>query len=328
MEIKPDRDALRRYNMQAADLNHAIATALAGEEVGTIIEGNRRFPIVVRLAEDARRSVDTMKRLPVRTDAGGLLTLGQVARFEMVEQVGAVTRESGQRRGAILVNLRGRDVESFVKEALARIKAEIKFPPGYYFEFGGQFENLQRARMRLAIIVPMALVFIFILIFMSFGSFRQAALIFVCVPLAVTGGVFALWVRDMPFTISAGVGFIALSGIAVLNGIMLISFINQLRREGRTVREAVVEGTLTRLRPKLMTALVASLGFVPMAIASGSGAEVQRPLATVVIGGIITSTFLTLVLLPVLYEWLERNRAALVPAASEPTKREANEPNT
>ena len=172
LEIKPDRDALRRYNMQAADLNHAIATALAGEEVGTVIEGNRRFPIVVRLAEEARRSVDTMKRLPVRTDEGGLLTLGHVAKFEMTEAVGAVTRESGQRRGAILVNLRGRDVEGFVKEALARIKAEVKFPPGYYYEFGGQFENLQKARTRLALIVPMSLVFIFILIFMSFGSFR------------------------------------------------------------------------------------------------------------------------------------------------------------
>jgi len=319
LEIKPDRDALRRYNMQAGDLNHAIATALAGEEVGSVIEGNRRFPIVVRLAEDARRSVDMMKRLPVRTEAGGLLTLGQVATFQMAEQVGAVTRESGQRRGAILVNLRGRDVEGYVKEALARIKAEVKFPSGYYYEFGGQFENLQKARARLMLIVPMALVFIFILIFLSFGSFRQAALIFVCVPLAVTGGVFALWIRDMPFTISAGVGFIALSGIAVLNGIMLISFINQLRREGRNVRDAVVEGTLTRLRPKLMTALVASFGFVPMAIATDAGAEVQRPLATVVIGGIITSTFLTLVLLPVLYEWVERKQEQVAKSTSDDT---------
>jgi cobalt-zinc-cadmium resistance protein CzcA len=325
LEIKPDRDALRRYNLQAGDLNHAIATALAGEEVGTVIEGNRRFPIVVRLAESARRNVNTMKRLPVRAGEGGLLTLGQLVRFEMVEAVGAVTREAGQRRGAILVNLRGRDVEGYVKEALDRIEAEVKFPPGYYYEFGGQFENLKQARMRLALIVPMALVFIFILIFMSFGSFRQAALIFVCVPLAVTGGVFALWLRDMPFTISAGVGFIALSGIAVLNGIMLISFINQLRLEGRTVRDAVVEGTLTRLRPKLMSALVASFGFVPMAIATGAGAEVQRPLATVVIGGIITSTFLTLVLLPVLYEWIERNRPVRAVATDTTTERETND---
>lgn len=329
LEMKPDRDALRRYNLQAGDLNHAIATALAGEEVGTVIEGNRRFPIVVRLAENARRNIEMMKRLPVRTDGGGLLTLGQVAKFEMIEAVGAVTRESGRRRGAVLVNLRGRDVEGYVQEALDRIRAEVKFPPGYHVEFGGQFENLRQARARLMLIVPMALAFIFILIFMSFGSFRQAGLIFVCVPLAVTGGVFALWLRDMPFTISAGVGFIALSGIAVLNGIMLISFINQLRHEGRTVRDAVVEGTLTRLRPKLMTALVASLGFVPMAIATGAGAEVQRPLATVVIGGIITSTFLTLVLLPVLYVWIERNsRPASIATENTISTRKMNEQST
>lgn len=290
LEIKPDRAALHRYNLQGGDLNRAIGPALAGDEVGTIIDGNRTFPIVVRLAESARRDLDLMKRLPVRANEGGLLTLGQVARFEILDQVGAITREAGQRRAAILINLRGRDVESFVKEAVARINREVEFPPGYYTEFGGQFENLQKARARLAVIVPAALLLIFILIFMSFGSVAQAALIFVCVPLAVTGGIFALWLRDMPFTISAGVGFIALSGIAVLNGIMLISFINQLRREGRSVRDAVIEGTLTRLRPKLMTALVASLGFVPMAIATGAGAEVQRPLATVVIGGIITST--------------------------------------
>jgi cobalt-zinc-cadmium resistance protein CzcA len=328
LEIKPDRDALRRYNLQAEAMNRAIATALGGQEVGSVIEGNRRFPIVVRLPEDARGNVEVMKRLPVRTDEGGLLTLGQVVRFEMGDQVAAITRESGQRRAAILVNLRGRDVEGFVHEAMARIKAEVKFPPGYSFEFGGQFENLQAARARLAVIVPLALVFIFILIFMSFGSLRQAALIFVCVPLAVSGGVFALWLRGMPFTISAGVGFIALSGIAVLNGIMLISFINQLRREGHSVRDAVIEGTLTRLRPKLMTALVASFGFVPMAVASGAGAEVQRPLATVVIGGIVTSTFLTLVLLPVLYEWMERNRPALAGAATETKPRETTETKT
>jgi cobalt-zinc-cadmium resistance protein CzcA len=325
LEIKPDRDALRRYNLEAEAMNRAIATALGGQEVGSVIEGNRRFPIVVRLPEDARGNVEVMKRLPVRTDEGGLLTLGQIARFEMGDQVAAITRESGQRRAAIMVNLRGRDVEGFVHEAMARIKAEVKFLPGYSFEFGGQFENLQAARARLAVIVPLALVFIFILIFMSFGSLRQAALIFVCVPLAVSGGVFALWLRGMPFTISAGVGFIALSGIAVLNGIMLISFINQLRREGRSVRDAVIEGTLTRLRPKLMTALVASFGFVPMAIASGAGAEVQRPLATVVIGGIVTSTFLILVLLPVLYEWMERNRPALAGAATETKPRETTE---
>jgi heavy metal efflux system protein len=311
LEITPDRAAMRRYNLHGDDVNRAISAGLAGEEVGMVVEGNRRFPIVVRLAETARHDLDVMKRVPVRAGEGGLLTLGQVARFEMTEQVAAITREAGRRRAAILVNLRGRDVDGFVREAMARIRNEIPFPQGYHFEFGGQFQNLQEARARLAIIVPIALGFIFVLVFLSFGSVRQAALIFVCVPLAVTGGVYSLWLRDMPFTISAGVGFIALSGIAVLNGIMLVSFINQLRREGRGVREAVLEGTLTRLRPKLMTALVASLGFVPMAIATGPGAEVQRPLATVVIGGIITSTFLTLIVLPLLYDWLEsRGRRA------------------
>ncbi|MBL9171332.1 MAG: efflux RND transporter permease subunit [Verrucomicrobiales bacterium] len=317
LEIKPDRDALRRYNLQAGDLNQAIATALAGEEVGTVIEGNRRFPIVVRLAEDARRSVDTMKRLPVRTDVGGLLTLGQVATFQMTEQVGAVTRESGQRRSAILVNLRGRDTEGFVKEAMSRIKTEVKFPSGYYYEFGGQYENLQKARARLAIIVPMALVFIFLLIFTSLGGLRHTLMVCTGIPLAMAGGVFALWLRDMPFTISAGVGFIALTGVAVLDDLMMCSYFHVLREQGRDIATSVREGAMTRLRPVLMTALVASFGFVPMAISTGAGAEVQRPLATVVLGGIITSTFLTLVLLPVLYEWLEGKKKPANDAPSE-----------
>ena len=215
---------------------------------------------------------------------------------------------------------RGRDTESFVLEAQAKLREQVTFPPGYFFEFGGQFENLQAARARLMVVVPAALALIFGLIYASFGSARQAMLIFLCVPLAATGGVAALWLRDMPFTISAAVGFIALSGIAVLNGIMLISFINQLRTEGKDVRPAVIEGTLTRLRPKLMTALVASLGFVPMALSTGAGAEVQRPLATVVIGGVITSTFLTLILLPVLYDWMERRAATASSSAAIPER--------
>ena len=238
--------------------------------------------------------------------SGGLLALGQVAKVKLVEQPVQFVREDTQRRVSVLINVRGRDTASFVDEATRGIRERVKFPDGYYFEFGGQFKNLVEAKQRLAIVVPLALGLIFALIFLSFGSLRQAALIFLCVPLAGTGGIFALWLRGMPFTISAAVGFIALSGIAVLNGIMLISFINQLREQGRGLREAVVEGTLTRLRPKLMTAFVASLGFVPMAIATGAGAEVQRPLATVVIGGILTSTFLTLLVVPVLSEWLER----------------------
>ncbi|MGV3772129.1 MAG: efflux RND transporter permease subunit [Verrucomicrobiales bacterium] len=305
LEITPDRDALTRYNLQAEDLNRAVEASLSGAEVGTLIDGNKRFPIVVRLAENQREDIASIKAVPLRTDDGGLVTMGQVAEIKLVEQVGVVARENTQRRVAILVNVRGRDTASFVREATERIQKEIRFPGGYYFEFGGQYQNLVAARERLMVIVPMTLALIFTLIFLSFRSLRQAALIFTCVPLAATGGVVALWARGMPFTISAAVGFIALSGIAVLNGIMLISFINQLRREGHDLRNAVVLGSLTRLRPKLMTAMVASLGFVPMAIATGAGAEVQRPLATVVIGGIVSSTFLTLVLLPTLYDWIE-----------------------
>lgn len=305
LEIVPNRDALVRYNIHTGDINKAVESSLAGAEVGTLIEGNRRFPIVVRLPEKQRQDAEAIRRVPLRTDDGGLVTLGQVAEIKVVEQVGVIARENTQRRAAILVNVRGRDTASFVQDATVRIRNEVKFPDGYYFEFGGQFENLVAAKRRLSIIVPLALALIFVLIFLSFGNLRQATLIFTCVPLAVTGGIIALWFRGMPFTISAGVGFIALSGIAVLNGIMLISYINQLRSQGAELHEAVVSGSLTRLRPKLMTALVASFGFVPMALAHGAGAEVQRPLATVVIGGIVSSTFLTLVLLPTLYEWIE-----------------------
>jgi cobalt-zinc-cadmium resistance protein CzcA len=308
IEIQPDREALRKYNVHADDLNRLVETALAGAEVGTLVEGNRRTPIIVRLSEARRADLPAMERLPLRTEQGGMLALGQVAKVKLVDQPVQIAREGTQRRVSVLINVRGRDTASFVAEATKALHEKVKFPDGYYFEFGGQFKNLVEAKQRLSIVVPLALALIFVLIFLSFGSLRQAALIFTCVPLAVTGGVFALYFRGMPFTISAAVGFIALSGIAVLNGIMLISFINQLRTEGKAVREAVVEGTLTRLRPKLMTALVASLGFVPMAISTGAGAEVQRPLATVVIGGIITSTFLTLLVVPVLYDWIERKK--------------------
>ncbi len=307
IEIQPDRAALRKFNVHADDLNRIIETALAGKEVGAVIEGNRRSSIVVRLSEERRSDLAAIERLPIHTEDGGMLLLGQVAKVVLVPQPVQIARENTQRRVSILINVRGRDTQSFVSEATNAIHQKVKFPDGYYFEFGGQFKNLVEAKARLMIVVPMALLLIFGLIFLSFGSLRQAVLIFSCVPLAVTGGIFALYLRGMPFTISAAVGFIALSGIAVLNGIMLISFINQLRSGGMPLRQAVIEGTLTRLRPKLMTALVASFGFVPMAIATGAGAEVQRPIATVVIGGIITSTFLTLLVVPVLYDWIEKN---------------------
>jgi cobalt-zinc-cadmium resistance protein CzcA len=309
LEIQPDKEALRRYNLHVEDVNRVVETALAGREVGELVDGNRRTPVVVRLSDSDRGNVGLLRRLPVGTDEGGLLTLGRVASITNTLQIGTVARENAQRRVGILINVRGRDTAGFVAEAEKVLHEKIKFPDGYYFEFGGQFKNLMEAKARLRVVVPLALALIFILLTLSFGNFRQAALVFLCVPLAVTGGVWALVIRDMPFTISAGVGFIALSGIAVLNGIMLVSFINQLRAEGTPLRKAVVDGTLTRLRPKLMTALTAALGLVPMAIAHGPGAEVQRPLATVIIGGIVTSTILTLLVLPVLYDWMEtRNR--------------------
>ncbi|MBK8477316.1 MAG: efflux RND transporter permease subunit [Opitutaceae bacterium] len=307
LEITPKRDALRRLNLHADEINGVVATALAGEEAGSLVEGSRRFDVVVRLPEAARLDLAALRELPVRTgeDAAVQVPLGQIAELQVADRVGLIAREDTQRRVSILVNVRGRDTDGFVRAAAAKLRAVVKFPTGYYFQFGGQFENLQAARERLTVVVPVALALIFVLTYASFGSARQAALIFASVPLAAAGGVLALELRGLPFTISAAVGFIALAGIAVLNGIMLISYINQLRGSGRPLRAAVVEGTLTRLRPKLMTALVASLGFVPMALATGPGAEVQRPLATVVIGGVITSTFLTLVVLPVLYDLVE-----------------------
>ena len=305
LEVTPNRQAMAKYNVHADEINQAVENAMAGGEPGMIIDGNRRYPIIVRMPEDLRRKIDEMKKLPLRTSDGGLVTLGQVADFKVEEKVNAITREMGQRRAAIMVNLRGRDVESFVLEAQKKVAEQVELPSGYAVEFGGQFKNLQEARARLGIIVPAALIVIFLLIFMAFGSLRQVLLIYTGIPLAVTGGIFALWLRGMPFSISAGVGFIALSGVAVLNGLMMVSYYNQLREAGKSLVDAILEGSLTRLRPVMMTAMVASLGFLPMALGHGAGAEVQRPLATVVIGGIISSTFLTLFVLPILYQVLE-----------------------
>jgi heavy metal efflux system protein len=310
LEITPNAEALHRYNLHAEDVNLAVEIAIAGSEVGQINEGNLRHPIVVRLANKDRASLQAIESLPVGSTGGSLLTLGKVATLKTVPQTSIIARENTRRRVGLLVNVRDRDLASFVAEATAAIQEKIELPPGFEIEFGGQFQNYLAARQRLTILVPLALALIFALIYLSFGSFRQAALIFLCVPLAVTGGVAALWWREMPFTISAGIGFIALSGIAMLNGITLISFINQLRLDGKTLRAAITEGTLTRLRPKLMTALVAALGLLPMALATGAGAEVQRPLATVIISGILTSTFLTLLVVPVLYEWIEKSDRA------------------
>ncbi|HKX61045.1 MAG TPA: CusA/CzcA family heavy metal efflux RND transporter, partial [Verrucomicrobiae bacterium] len=252
LEIVPRREAMSRYNIHAAELNEVVQTALAGQEVGKLIEGNRRFSIVVRLNEEMRERIDDLKRLPVRVDDGGLLTLGQVAEFRVVEQVAAIAREFSQRRAAIMVNLRGRDVESFVREAQRKVAEQIELPEGYSIEFGGQFKHLQKARARLAIVVPVGLGLILALVFMALGSLRQTLLVYSGIPFAVTGGVFALWLRDLPFSISAGIGFIALSGVAVLNGLMMISYFNWMRQQGRDVPSSVREGAMTRLRPVLM----------------------------------------------------------------------------
>lgn len=306
LEITLNRTNMVKYNLHAQEINKLVSAALGGQQVGSIIDGNRRYELMVRMNEERRQNLEDLPLLPVRTSDGGLITLGKVANFTESEKVNDIRREFGQRRAALMVTLRGRDVESFVKEAEAAIKTKVELPQGYSVEFGGQFKNLQEARTRLMIVVPVALTLIFVLIFAAFGSLRQALVVYSGIPLAVTGGVFALLIRGLPFSISAGIGFIALSGVAVLNGVVMISYFNELREQGKNLLDAVIEGALTRLRPVLMTALVASLGFVPMAVAHGAGAEVQRPLATVVIGGILSSTFLTLVLLPTLYEWVER----------------------
>src|SRR6266498_1652751 len=303
MQIK--RDVLRRYSIQAAEANKAISVALAGREVGIIVDGNRRHDIVVRMPDELRADDEQIKKLPVRVGQTGLIPLGKLVEFTTLKAVEPIRRDDGQRRAALMVNLKVSDVDGFVREAERRIKEHVRLPDNYIIEFGGQFKNLQEARTRLAVVVPSALALIFVLIFFAFGSLRQALLVYSGIPLALTGGILALWLRSMPFSITAAVGFIALSGVAVLNGLVMISYFNQLREQGKSVRDSVVEGSLTRLRPVLMTALVASLGFVPMAIATGAGAEVQRPLATVVIGGILSSTFLKLLVLPVLYEWVE-----------------------
>ena len=306
LEISPNRKAMGRFGVQSDEINAAVRGALAGGNPGVIIDGNRRYPIMVRMPENLRSKIQEIRRIPLRTADGGLVTLADVADINTMEKVNSISREMGQRRLAIMVNLRGRDVESFVHESQQKIHDQVSIPSGYSIEFGGQFKNLQQARLRLMLIVPAALLIVFLLIFTAFGSLRQAFMIYSGIPLAITGGVFAIWLRDMPFSISAAVGFIALSGVAVLNGLMLISYYNQLRDQGKSLMDAVIEGSLTRLRPVMMTAMVASLGFVPMALGSGAGAEVQRPLATVVIGGIITSTLLTLIVLPLIYLMVER----------------------
>lgn len=309
--IEADRDAIARYGINVEDVNNLVQSITAGQPAGIVYEGERRFEIVVRLNEESGRDVESIRKLlvaapPLVAKAGGaMIPLASLAKIKTVEGPSQISREDRRRRIVVELNVRGRDIGSFVKDAEARMDREIKLPEGYYITWGGQFENLQRATLMLSIVVPIALLLIFILLFMTFGSVSQALLIYTGIPFAAVGGIFALALRGMPFSISAGVGFIALSGVAVLNGVVMVSFINGLREKMDT-ETAVIRGALTRLRPVMMTALVASLGFFPMAFSSSAGAEVQRPLATVVIGGLVTSSVLTLLLLPNLYLWFDQ----------------------
>ena len=324
LTIQLEREAMSRFGLSVREVQEVIEAAIGGVEAGNIFEGDRRFPLVVRLPEKLRTDLDALRRIPIKLPenaeksgeyktaalaASGpqFIPLSEVAEFEQKSGPNQISRENGKRRIVVTANVRGRDLGGFVAEAQKKIAEGVKTPPGYWLAWGGQFEQLQSATKRLQIVVPVALLLIFILLFTAFDSVKDSLLIFTGVPLALTGGIVALWLRDIALSISAGVGFIALSGVAVLNGIVMVSFINQLRKAGKPVDAAVREGALTRLRPVLMTALVAALGFVPMALAHGRGAEVQKPLATVVIGGIISSTILTLLVLPALYRMFHRH---------------------
>jgi cobalt-zinc-cadmium resistance protein CzcA len=307
LTVTPKREQLAAYGLTVNALQDLVATAIAGESAGLIYEGDRRFELVVRLPEKLRNDLSVLERLPVpiKTEPG-FVPLNEVATIELAPAPNQVSRENGKRLVVVTANVRGRDLGSFVSEVQVRIASDVKLPVGYWLDYGGTFEQLESASKRLAIVVPLTLLMVIALLVMAFGSIKDALIIFTGVPLALTGGVLALWLRDMPMSMSAGVGFIALSGIAVLNGLVMLAFIRQLWLENGDLMNAIIQGALTRLRPVLMTALVASLGFVPMAFNVGIGAEVQRPLATVVIGGIISSTLLTLLVLPVLYGLVHR----------------------
>jgi cobalt-zinc-cadmium resistance protein CzcA len=301
LSVLPRRNVLARYGLDVADVQAVVEAAIGGKAVGQIFEGDRRFDLIVRLPESLRNDPTTLQSLPVSLPDGEHVPLRELADIRIAPGPNAVNRENGKRRIVVTANVRGRDLGSFVAELQERVRAQVTLPAGYWIEYGGTFEQLVSASNRLQLVVPLSLLLIFGLLYLAFRSVRDALLVFSGVPLALTGGVLALWLRDIPLSISAGVGFIALSGVAVLNGLVMVSFIGKLIAAGRPLENAITEGALTRLRPILTTALVASLGFVPMAFNVGTGSEVQRPLATVVIGGIISATLLSLLVLPALY---------------------------
>lgn len=307
LRIQVNRENIARYGINASQVLDVVE-AMGGKVVGQVLEGQRRFLLQARFQQADRANVDRIKNIKVADPQGRLIPLSQLADIRVEEGPAQISRENIHRRIAVEANVRGRDIASFVRDAQQAVETQVKLPSGYYIEWGGQFKNLQEASSRLAIVVPLSLFLIFVLLYTMFNSARLAALIFVNVPMAATGGILALFLRGMPFSISAGIGFIALFGVAVLNGVVLVSYINQIRQEGASPEEAARHGAEIRLRPVLMTALVASLGFLPMALSSGAGGEVQRPLATVVIGGLVTSTLLTLLVLPAIYHWFEPSR--------------------
>jgi cobalt-zinc-cadmium resistance protein CzcA len=310
LNITIDRRALARYGSSVGHVQELIEAAIGGRAVGSVIEGQRRFDILVRLPEARRGSVEAIRDLLIDTADGQLVPLSQVARIALEEGPAQVSREQGQRRIVVESNLVGRDIGSFVADAQRAIASQVKLPPSYFLKWSGQFEQQERAMGRLALVVPIAILLIGVLLYTAFRSVRQAVLIMGVLPLAVVGGVAALYLRGLHLSVSAAIGFIALFGIAVLNGVVLVSTINRERLTARDAAEAAIAGAVTRLRPVLMTALVASFGFIPMALSTGAGAEIQRPLATVVIGGLFSATLLTLLVLPIAYAWLESNRPA------------------
>ncbi len=308
LRIVIDREKIARNGINVSDVNVLIETALAGINVGKIYEGEKQFDLVVKLHKQSSNNVEEIKNLLVPTLNSSMIRLGDIADFVMIEGPAEISHSAGRRMLVTECNIRERDIESFVKELQEKINEKIKMPAGYQIKYGGEFENLQRASDRLTIVLPIALGLIFLLLFASVNSIKQALIIFTGIPFAVVGGVVALWLREMPFSISAGVGFIALFGVAVLNGVVMLTYYNKLIEEGMSIRDAVLKGSEIRLRPVITTALVASLGFIPMAVSTSAGAEVQRPLATVVIGGLITSTLLTLVVLPTVYDWIVKKK--------------------
>ena len=309
MSITYNRNKTARYGLNISDINEIISMGYAGTTIGNVFEGEKRFDLVVRLDEGYRKNIDNLERLYIDTPSGLKIPLKELAQIEYTTGPAKISRDDTKRRIVVGINVRNRDLQSVVDDVRNIIESQVKLPAGYSITYGGQFQNLQSAKARLMVAVPIALVLIFILLHFAFGSIKEAAMVYSAIPLSAVGGILLLWFRDMPFSISAGVGFIALFGIAVLNGIVLIEHFKDLKEEGMTnIEELIKRGTTERLRPVLLTAAAAALGFLPMAISTNAGAEVQRPLATVVIGGLVTATVLTLIVLPILYAWFEEKK--------------------